>query len=162
MGGLCEGSLCEAGLCEAGLCEVKMACGADGDFLDTIDIDLFEGDIIETENILTGNISDEQRDQLLKLVDQIDGSTSKEVIDFATQEEAKLPSRHKSVTDEELDRLASKNSFEATVYQTKWAVTVFKGTKYSYFMRNSTKHYIKVTSHCGCFLSYRMGKTPFQ
>ena len=117
-----------------------MATAADGDFADDFSVELFEGDILNSDTILSETISEEQREELFKICDEIQHSTTREVIDFSTPEEAKLPQRHKHVSDKELDRLASKNSAETTLYQTKWAVTVFKGRNKLYFKRNYTKH----------------------
>ena len=64
---------------------------------------------------------------MIRIVSELESVNSREVIDFATQQDTILPQRHKEVTDLELDRLASKNNAESTVYQTRWAITVFKG-----------------------------------
>ena len=94
---------------------------------DVISFDLFED--IDTENmeVFTENksIPEEDKDQIDRVVTLMDSVNSREIIDFQSQENEH---RHRLVDEEELDLLAGKNSATATNYQTRWAVTVMRGT----------------------------------
>ena len=89
-----------------------------------ITFDIFEGDLLNQDDVFTGNLTQEEQEEIKTIVSEIASVNSHELIDFATQEVAQ---RHKQVTPHELDRLASKNNADSTVYQTKWAITVLKG-----------------------------------
>ena len=91
-----------------------------------------DGQIFDSDAILTETLTQDEKEEMLTIVQGLEGINSRELIDFTSQEFT-IPGnaanqRHKQVTSEELDRLANKNSAENTQYQTKWAVTVFKGT----------------------------------
>ena len=88
--------------------------------------------LIEDSNILTENLTTDEQQEIHNIVTALEGVNSRELIDFTLQEPtaaAIANPRHKAVTSEELDRLASKNSAENTQYQTKWAVAVMKGAQ---------------------------------
>ena len=119
--------LVRAGFGEGGLWWENMAAQADEVFSDVISMDIFGENLLNSETILYESVSNEDKEDILKLVGEIESATSREVIDFTSQETPTLPQRHKSLTDADLDKLAAKNNAEATVYQTKWAITVFKG-----------------------------------
>ena len=110
-----------------------MAAEAEQASADVISLDILEGVDIDSADILPQEITHDQAEQVFRVIDEFEGVNSRELIDFSTQEEQLLPQRHKQVTDSELDRLASKNSAESTAYQTRWAITVFKGTFNQYF-----------------------------
>ena len=83
-------------------------------------------DVADPENMtfFAEKMSEEEEEEVAIVISQLEGVNSKELIDFATQE---TEHRHLVVDESELDRLASKNNAQTTNYQTKWAVTVFKG-----------------------------------
>ena len=82
----------------------------------------------------------EEREEICRVVDELESVNSRELIDFTSQENATANPRHKLVSPAELDRLANKNSSDNTLYQTKWATTVMKGKKTFIFSGFSTKH----------------------
>ena len=99
---------------------------ADEVISDIISMDIFGENLLDSDTILYENVSNEDKEDILKLVGEIESTTSREVIDFTSQETPNVLQQHKNLTDADLDKLASINSAEATVYQTKWAITVFK------------------------------------
>ena len=102
---------------------------------DVITFDLYDDTELPNAVILDSNLTQEEQGEMIAIVEQIDGVNSWELIDFTSQEYAALAKpRHKVVTNEELDRLASKNMADNTLYQMKWSVTVIKG------MWNCIKH----------------------
>ena len=107
-----------------------MADQADDRFSEVVSFDFLPEDLLDSDIILSENIDPANKEDIMSLVEQLNNATSREVIDFVSQDTPQLPLRHKGVTDAELDRLAAKNSAEATIYQTKWAITVFKGKKF--------------------------------
>ena len=95
---------------------------------DAITFDLIEDNVFDGDIILDGNITEGEKEEMYAIVDQIDGVNSRELIDFTSQEFAPhTKHRHKTVGEDELDRLGGKNMAENTQYQTKWATTVMKG-----------------------------------
>ena len=109
---------------------------ASGEFADVIALDFFDGTLPDNATILMENLTQEEKEEMVQIVQQLDSVNSWEVINFASQEDAALAavSRHKSVSAEELDHLASKNSTESTHYQTNWSVRVIKGNIFTVFM----------------------------
>ena len=84
-----------------------------------VSFDIFEGNILDGENIMTDNLTQEEKEEVYVLVNELESVNSHELMDFATQENAaKETLRHKAVTAVELDHLANKNSAEQTQYQT--------------------------------------------
>ena len=95
---------------------------------DVITFDLYDDTKLPNAVILDSNLTQEEQDEMIAIVEQIDGVNSRELINFTSQEyTAPAKPRHKAVTNEELDRLASKNMADNTLFQTKWSVTVIKG-----------------------------------
>ena len=77
---------------------------------------------------MTANLTQEEKEEMYVLVNELEGVNSRELIDFTSQQDAASePPRHKAINTQELDRLAHKNCAEQTHYQTKWAVAVMKG-----------------------------------
>ena len=74
-------------------------------------------------------MTEDEKQEVDNVVSLLDSVNSRELVNFCTQE---TKPRHRSVDESELDRLAGKNNTFATNYQTKWAITVFKGT-YDYY-----------------------------
>ena len=97
-----------------------------------ITFDIFDGNIQQDATILVDKLTQEEKHEILNIIEEMDGANSREIIDFVSQEcetaAATATIRHKVVSPEELDRLACKNSAESTLYQTNWAVRVIKGT----------------------------------
>ena len=108
-----------------------------------VSFDIFEGDILDSSTILTENLTQEEKEEMYVLVNELEAVNSRELIDFATQQNATTAEthpHHKLVTSDELDHLAGINSAEQTKYQTKWAIAVIKGTFYTPNCLIFTKH----------------------
>ena len=90
---------------------------------------LFGNNDPHTASFFAEEMSYDEKEEIAILFSQVEGVNSKELIDFATQETG---GRHLTVSESELDRMASKNNAETTNYQTKWAVTVLRGKKNSF------------------------------
>ena len=92
---------------------------------------LSNSDLIEGASVLTETLTQDEKQEISTIMQQIEGVSSRELIDFTLQEFT-IPGNatnqwHKAISSAELDRLASNNSVENTQYQTKWAVAVMKG-----------------------------------
>ena len=95
---------------------------------DIFTFDISDESLLETSNILTETLMQDEQEEIHTIVTALESVNSRELIDFTSQETTAIVNPcHKAITDEELSRLASKNSAENTQYQTKWAVTVMKG-----------------------------------
>ena len=94
-----------------------------------VTFDILDNSVLSVDIIIDGDITEAEKEEMYAIVEQIDGVNSRELIDFTSQEFAP-PAKpcHKVVTENELDWLAGKNMAENTLYQTKWATTVMKGT----------------------------------
>ena len=131
---------------------MKMATGCDTVAADSIiTFDIFHDSVLNETNDLSDKLTQEEKEEIYRVVEQMEGVNSREVIDFIDDDTtiAAMPTRHKVITSEELDRLASKNSADSTAYQTKWAVTVMKGTINQYLCIKITKHDFSTVSSCG-------------
>ena len=107
----------------------KMATVVESASEDVVSLDIFDESILSDGTILDEKLTKEEEAEMYNIVEQLESVNSKELIDFTSQEFAAIPPRHKPVSSDELDRLAGKNSAESTSYQTRWAITVMKGTK---------------------------------
>ena len=94
-----------------------------GDF-EVVTFDLSEANLIDANNLFNEKLTQEEQEEITTIVTELEAVNSCELVDFATQE---VTAHHKQITQDELDRLARKNSADSTVYQTKWAITVLKG-----------------------------------
>ena len=86
---------------------------------DAITFDLLEGSFNDADILLNERITKEEQEEIYRVVTVLESVSSKELLDFLTDEKAPLNIRHKAITPEELDRLAGKNNSENTVYKTK-------------------------------------------
>ena len=96
-------------------------------------LELSDTELIEGSSILNETLTQDQREEITSIVQEIQGVNSRELIDFTSQEFT-IPGNltnqwHKAISSAELDTLAGNNSSENTQYQTKWAVAVMKGKK---------------------------------
>ena len=113
-----------------GLCWAKTittASGGDSANPDVITFDILDDSVVLESNALTEKLTQEEKEEICRVIGEFEGANSAELVDFTSQEFASVTPHHKSVTPEELDRLAGNNSSENTTYQMKWAVTVMKG-----------------------------------
>ena len=101
-----------------------MASSGSNDSPEVIFFEIFDGNILDREENLTEQLTQEEREEIMNIVESLPSVNSHELLDFATPVKVLC---HKSVNADELDRLACKNNAESTGYQTKWAITVFKG-----------------------------------
>ena len=101
-----------------------MAAMAEIDADETIILDICDSESIKENYLFTDNLTQDEKEEICNIVQQIDGVNSRELIDFTSQEftiPGKLANpHHKSVSTAELDCLANKNSTENTQYQTKF------------------------------------------
>ena len=105
--------------------QFKMVSGENNSLSDVITFDILDGEIVDSDSNLTETLTQDEREEIMNIVDALDSVNSRELIDFA------MPTkelRHEAITSEELECLTSKNNAESTGYQTKWAITVFKGS----------------------------------
>ena len=89
-----------------------------------ITFDIFDGKELTEEDIFNTGISQDEVQEIANVVQAMDGVNSREIIDFCSQQNE---TRHRSVSDNELDRLAGKNNAITTNYQTRWALTIIQG-----------------------------------
>ena len=85
-------------------------------------------------------MTQEEEEEVQNVVSLLDSVNSKELIDFATQQ---TEHRHRSISEAELDPLAGKNNAQTTVYQTKWAIAVFKGITNSLLIKIHSRNTLK-------------------
>ena len=85
--------------------------------------------MLETNQTFIDHLTQEEKEEICRVVEELESTNSREIIDFTDSQDAPLNIHpwHKLVTNDELDRLAANNSSENTLYQTKWATTVLKG-----------------------------------
>ena len=102
----------------------KMAEASTSSVQVPIVFDLFSETDDPDFNFLSEEMSKDEKQEITTVISLLDSVNSKELMDFSTQQ---TESRHRSINESELDRLAAKNNALTTNYQTKWAVAVFKG-----------------------------------
>ena len=101
-----------------------MATDADSQqFDEAITFEIFDTSDVDMANLFTEDITPGEKEEIVKVVDMVEGANSRELIDFIPDKNA---TRHLSVDESELDCLAGKNNALTTNYQTKWAVTVMR------------------------------------
>ena len=91
----------------------------------TVTFDLFSTEILNENSNILENLTEEEMTEVNHVVTLLETAEKNSLDDFEDPQETEL--RHKPVTDNELDRLASKNNANTTGYQTRWAVAVMKG-----------------------------------
>ena len=109
-----------------------MAEGSKGPVENVIMFNLFPDDETEDINSFADELTNDEQAEVDSVVELLESVNSKELMDFQTQE---TRPRHISVDESELDRLAGKNTAQATNYQMKWAVTVLKGIYNCFLMK---------------------------
>ena len=97
-----------------------MAEGGKGPVEDVITFDLLGNLDDSNQNFFT-----DEEEEIAKVVTLIEGADYQDLDDF---ELPKTRPHHSTVSETELDQLASKNNATTTTYQTKWAVSVMRGT----------------------------------
>ena len=91
----------------------------------TVTFDLFSTEILNENSNILENLTEEEMTEVNHVVTLLETAEKNSLDDFEDLQETEL--HHKPVTDNELDRLASKNNANMTGYQTRWAVAVMKG-----------------------------------
>ena len=91
-----------------------------------VTFDLIDGIIADSDLTLLETLMQEEQDEVNNVVTLLDTAKDNSLDQFEPSENSPFAARHKCVSDEELDRLAGKNSAQSTSYQTKWAVVVMK------------------------------------
>ena len=100
---------------------------------DLVSFDIIHGIILDSgENILE-DLNEEEQLEVENVVTLLESVKDNSLEDFETDENNAAANRHKNVSESELDRLAGKNTAQATAYQTKWAVVVMKDEYYCLF-----------------------------
>ena len=98
---------------------------------DTVTFDIFDGIILEGDQTILDNLKEDEQLEVTNVRSLLDSAKEDSMNDFETDANTTSDSNHKIVCNDELDRLASKNSALATTYQTKWAVAVIKAKYFS-------------------------------
>ena len=118
---------------------MNMVCsGFTGANDEVITFDLFDENRLNSDNILDDKLTEDEKQEMYAIVEELEGVNSKELVVFTRQEFTTKNPRHKIITSMESDHLAGKNSAESTHYHKKWAVTVMKG---NYIMQGYTHKY---------------------
>ena len=105
----------------------KMATAVNEASETQMNFEILDSVVIDSGTNFFEKLTQEEREEICKVVEQLDDVNAREIIDFTDSQEELPNPRHKIVSNEELDRLAANNSSENTLYQTKWATTVIKG-----------------------------------
>ena len=92
----------------------------------TITFDLLEDIFTENNTSILDNLTPAEQVEVENVVTLLDSVKENSLDDFEDVNECHQNTRHKKVTDTELDHLACKNTAQSTAYQTKWAVAVMK------------------------------------
>ena len=88
-----------------------------------VTFNIFGPDLGDIGTDYIDNLTEDEKKEMENIVTLLDSVPENSLDDFEPDTSA---TRHKVVTDAELDRLAGKNSAQSTLYQTKWAVVVMK------------------------------------
>ena len=72
------------------------------------------------------NLTEEEQMEVNNIVTLLESVKDNSLDDFETEGNNTASNCHKNVSETELDRLAGKNTAQATAYQTKLAVAVIK------------------------------------
>ena len=97
----------------------------------TVTFDILNGIILEADETILDNLTEDEQLEVTNVIKLLDSAKEDSLNDFETDANTTSATRHKNVCNDELDRLASKNSALATTYQTKWAVAVIKAKYFS-------------------------------
>lgn len=93
-----------------------------------VTFDLFDGNLLLQDDIVLQELTEEQREAIQNHMDTAHASDPQEKdTDFQAFEEQAATSRHVMCTATDVDKIAGQNNTDSTKWQTKWAVTVFKG-----------------------------------
>ena len=89
--------------------------------------DIYDSSVLLNGTDFLDNLTKDEREEIQNVVTLLESAKEDSMEQFEPLENTTKNSvRHKIVTDSELDRLAGKNSAQATLYQTRWAVVVMK------------------------------------
>ena len=108
------------------LAAAKMAEAAS----DLVTFDIFDGIVLDPDDTMLESLTDEEHLEVTNIVTFLESAQEDSLQHFEIDQNTTSATRHENVCNEELDRLASKNSALATTYQTKWAVAVIKAKYY--------------------------------
>ena len=104
--------------------------GADSE---VVILDLLDDIVLDKSTNLLDTLTEEEREEVENVVTLLDCAKEDSLQHFELTDESDSTGRHKNINEEELDRLAGKNSAASTSYQTKWVVCVMKDECYSLF-----------------------------
>ena len=93
---------------------------------DVVTFDILEGIYVDSNSDILDSLTEEERAEVTNVVTLLDCANEDSLQHFEVDENTASANRHKKLSNEELDRLAGKNSAQATSYQTKWAVAVIR------------------------------------
>ena len=86
--------------------------------------DIIDGSIPDSGDNLFENLTEEEQMEVNNTVTLLESVKDNSLDDFKTEGNNAAANCHKNVSETELDRLAGKNTSQATAYQIKWAVVV--------------------------------------
>lgn len=93
-----------------------------------VSFDLLEGVDVNSDEINVQDLTQEQQESLYRLMDQVNLSETMENNDDAQAFEKTVTKfRHARKSTDQVDEIAAEINKDATKWQTKWAVTVYKG-----------------------------------
>ena len=95
--------------------------------------DIIDGFVLDSEQNILQNLTAEECEEVDNVVTLLETAKEDSLEQFEIDQTTAPIVRHKNVTEEELDRLAGKNTAQATSYQTKWANAVMKDKFLSLF-----------------------------
>ena len=85
--------------------------------------DLLDGTLADSHGTVLEMLTEDEKNEVENVVTLLKSAENNSLEEFDL--ETSLV-RHKRISESELDRLARKNSAQATCYQTKWALVVMK------------------------------------
>ena len=89
--------------------------------------DIIDGLILDSGDNVFENLTEEEQMEVNNIVTLLESVKDNSLDDFETEGNITAANCCKNVSEAELDRLAGKNTAQATAYQMKWAVVSIKG-----------------------------------
>ena len=99
-----------------------------------VTFDILDGIIVDEGITLLDTLTADEQEEVENIVTLLDSAKENSLEQFELDENTILTTRHKNVSEDELDCLASKNNMQATTYQTRWAVAVTKDKFYPLYI----------------------------
>ena len=93
---------------------------------DIVTFDMIDGKVLDSgENVLE-NLTEEEHTEVNSIATLLQSAKENSLDDFENDPNTEHAACHKTLSETKLDRLAGKNSAQATTYQTRWAVIIIK------------------------------------